>query len=288
MTDRVLTTNWKRIGRSGPTVDGRVIEPKMIDDAAASYNKDLFTAMIWPEHYRWFNMGTVEQLKSVDNDEGGKDLFAILSPNSYYIEANKQGQKLFTSMELLPNFRKTDSWYLTGLGATDDPASVATSEVRLSSFASADGVFLSSKTEVVEREFTEQPKESFMSRLSAFMFKPNTDEEAAMAYTATLENLRKEMEELKASYAALKATGDKEAANKPTSLDEVFTKLDERINEIVDAKFAALPKDNELARAAIEAKLDELATKFSNALKEQPGTPAGEHHGSENELAGIY
>lgn len=292
MADRNLNTNWKRIGRSGHTVDGRVIKPEMIDDAAASYNKDLFTALIWPEHYRWFNMGSVEALKSVDNDEGGKDLFAILSPNSYYIEANKQGQKLFTSMELWPDFRKTGTWYLTGLGATDDPASAATSEIRLSSTAAKEGVFLSQNTEVIECEFAEPKKESFLGRLSAPFFTSKPNEATDMADKSALAKMQQDIDALTTKFSALKSLADADAKNTidaPAINAEAFSGLVSRVAAI-EAKHSEISAvDYSVRVTAAETELADLKEKLSNALREQPATNGGEHHGNEkNELADIY
>jgi hypothetical protein len=290
MSDRSLTTNWKRIGRSGATVDGRVIEPKMIEEAAANYNKDLFTALIWPEHQRWFNMGTVDAIKATDNDEGGKDLFALISPNSYYLEANKQGQKLFTSMELWPNFRKTGTWYLTGLGATDTPASVAISEIRLSNIAAKEGVFLSQIVEMTEREFTEPQKESFMSRLAAPFFKSKPDE-TDMADKAALEKLQQSIDALETKFASLKGIAD-DATKTPDAAvinAEAFAALVSKVAAI-EAKHSEISMDNFSVRTtAIETELADLKEKLSNALSEQPGTQGGEHFGVESDkLADVY
>lgn len=292
MSDRSLTTNWKRIGRSGPTVDGRVIEPKMIEEAAANYNKDLFTALIWPEHQRGSTWGTVDAVKATDNDEGGKDLYALISPNSYYIEANKQGQKLFTSMELRPDFRKTGTWYLTGLGATDDPASVATSEIRLSNIAAKEGVFLSQIVEMTDKEFTEATKESFMSRLAAPFFK-NKPDDTDMADKAALQKLQQSIDALETKFASLKGLADDAAkapdANAAAINAEAFSALVSKVAAL-EAKHSEIYADNYSVRVtAAETELADLKEKLSNALAEQPGTQGGEHFGAkEDELADVY
>ena len=179
MADRVLRTDFKRIGRSGPTVDGRMINEKMIDEMAASYDKSLFTALIWPEHQRYANYGTVEALRAEDNDEGGRDLFAVLSPNSFYIGSNQYGQKLFTSMEVIPDFRKTGKAYLGGLGATDDPASAATSEVRFSKIADQGGVLLTQAVEATIKTFEDTVQLSLIDQLlEKFNIKPIEEEKS--------------------------------------------------------------------------------------------------------------
>lgn len=88
-----LKSEWKRIGRSGKTIDGRIIEPEWVIEAAENYDKDeQYTALMWPEHERWYNMGTIERLKYEKNNEGGVDLYAEINPNQYYLDANKAGQ----------------------------------------------------------------------------------------------------------------------------------------------------------------------------------------------------
>jgi hypothetical protein len=109
-----------------------------LQQAAKNYNQSLFTALVWPEHSRAYNMGKVDSLRAAANVEGGTDLLARIAPNDYYLNANNAGQKLFTSMELIPNFRDTKEWYLSGLAATDSPASAATSEMRFSALHSQD------------------------------------------------------------------------------------------------------------------------------------------------------
>jgi hypothetical protein len=317
---RDLTTGWKRIGRSGPAVDGREIKPEMIVQAAANYNKDLFTALIWPEHFRYINLGTVEELRAADNEEGGKDLFAKISPNQFYLQANSAGQKLFTSMELTPDFRKTGQWYLTGLGATDDPASAATTEMRLSATAKP-GVFLAKAVEHAEHEFNDQ-KPGFLSKLAAALFTNPTFEDEDMAENAELKKLKADMEALQQKFAALKpGDGDKPGEQKPVgNEEEQFNKLVDRLGASIAEKFGLKeqpkpnPEDEQFNKLlgrlsaaleekfgknpagegdkgdkgdkggedvqALQAQFKALSDKLNAALKEQPGTKAGEHFGA--------
>lgn len=304
---RDLTTGWKRIGRSGPAVDGREIKPEMIVQAAANYNPDVYKALIWPEHFRYINLGTVEELRAADNEEGGKDLFAKISPNQFYLQANSAGQKLFTSMELTPDFRKTGQWYLTGLGATDDPASAATTEMRLSASAKP-GVFLAKAVEHTEYEFTDQDKPGFFQRLASAFFTNQQPEEDIMASQADMEKFKNDLlsaidQKIDQKFAALKPGGEadkKPEDKKPELTDtEKFAAMIEAAIEKAAEKFAKKDdqaddkkpeaKKDEQAEgkktdadkfSAMEAELKALQEKFNAALKEQPGTPAGEHFGA--------
>lgn len=294
MASKDLKTGWKRIGRSGPAVDGREINPEMIEQAAANYNKELFTALIWPEHFRYINLGTVEALRVADNEEGGKDLFAMIAPNQFYLQANSAGQKLFTSMELTPDFRKTGQWYLTGLGATDDPASAATTEMRLSASAKP-GVFLAKAVEHEEHTFNDQQKPSFFEKLATALFSNTNVEDEDMADKAAIEKLKADMDALDAKFAALKTAGDKKPEDTKTGKEvtaEEFSSLVDLISDKVAEKLGEkFSKQDDKTQApkgdaaddkykALQDELKALSDKFAAALKEQPGTDAGEHFGS--------
>jgi molybdopterin converting factor small subunit len=272
---RDLTTGWKRIGRSGPAVDGRVIKPEMIEQAAANYNKDLFTALIWPEHFRYINLGTVEELRAADNEEGGKDLFAKISPNQFYLQANSAGQKLFTSMELTPDFRKTGQWYLTGLGATDDPASAATTEMRLSASAKP-GVFLAKAVEHADHTFNDQSEPSFLKKIAAALFTNPTFEDEDMAENAEFKKLKADMDALQQKFAALKPSESEKPGEQKSAgnEDELFNKLADKLSTTIAEKFGLKeqPKPN-----PEDEQLNKLFTKLSTMLEEKFGKkPDGE------------
>jgi len=282
MAGRVLQTDWKRIGRSGPTVDGRNIDPKIIDEMAASYNKDLYTALIWPEHQRYVNYGTVEALRSEANEEGGKDLFAIISPNEFYTGSNHYGQKLFTSMEITVDFRKSGKAYLTGLGATDDPASAATSEIRLSAARQA-GIVESDNVEAFTKPFEQVVQPSLFEQFKELFTKSTEGQD--MAEKAEIEKLNQGLAELKAMFAKLPQTEAGAGAKpeeKPSDLAVVLSRLDS-----LEEKFSALQKDGgDKATVtpedfnAFKEKLEAFGNQLADALKEQPGTQAGEHFGA--------
>ncbi len=130
-----LISDWLCIATSGETVDGRVIEPQWLIDAATTYSRETYTALLWPHHeddisYRQYsyNLGEVDSLKYEKFGEKIK-LFAKLIPNQFLIEANRLGQKLFTSIEILPNFAETGYGYLFGLAVTDIPNSLGTEKL---------------------------------------------------------------------------------------------------------------------------------------------------------------
>ena len=134
---RSLISYWKRVATSGPTVDGREILPQELRDVAETYSPSKYTAVIWAEHERWSGShGTVFAVRLVeeadDLEPGQVALEAQLKPNQKLLWLNDQGEKLFTSVEILPNFANTGKAYLTGLAVTDQPASLGTQELYFS------------------------------------------------------------------------------------------------------------------------------------------------------------
>ncbi len=132
------TSDWVIVATEGSTVDGRKITKSWINDMAALYSKDEYTALIWPEHYRssWApfegkNWGVVEELKAEKKDDKLR-LFAKITPNQYLVDANKDGQKLFTSIEPNPDYKGEGRCYLEGLAVTDSPASTGTTQLKFS------------------------------------------------------------------------------------------------------------------------------------------------------------
>lgn len=134
---RSLVSYWKRVATSGTTADGREILPQELRDIAETYKPSKYTAVIWCDHERWSGShGTVFAVRLVeegdDLEPGQIGLEAQLKPNDRLLQLNDQGQKLFSSIEITPNFAGSGKAYLTGLGVTDEPASLGTQELYFS------------------------------------------------------------------------------------------------------------------------------------------------------------
>jgi hypothetical protein len=251
---------------------------------AETYDPSVYTALIWPEHFRYFNMGRVLDLRAVGNSEGGQDLQAILSPNEYYLNANSYDQKLFTSMEIQADFRKTGKAYLIGLGATDSPASTGTTEVR---FSRQDPDSMVSMP--VEITFSPKPtKPSFIER---FLGKDPETEDEAMDKEA-LKALAAEMKAFREELAALKpAQPSAEPPAKPAgdddkfkALEEKFSALEQKIDALKPAEPPAKPAGEDDKFKALEEKFSALDAKITEALSaphpggtKPPANPGGEN-----------
>ena len=147
---RSLVSFWKRVATSGPTVDGREILPQELRDIAETYKPSKYTAVIWCDHERWpGSHGTVFAVRLVEEVEdlapGQVALEAQLKPNDKLLWLNDQGEKLFTSIEITPNFANTGKAYLTGLAVTDEPASLGTQELYFSKRSSRTSYYAASQ-----------------------------------------------------------------------------------------------------------------------------------------------
>ena len=134
---RSLVSFWKRVATSGTTADGREILPQELRDIAETYSLAKYTAVIWSEHERWAgSYGTVFAVRLIEEAEdlepGQVGLEAQLKPNDKLLCLNDQGEKLFSSIEITPNFAGSGKAYLTGLAVTDSPASLGTQELYFS------------------------------------------------------------------------------------------------------------------------------------------------------------
>ncbi|UNP28081.1 GPO family capsid scaffolding protein [Lysobacter gummosus] len=125
-----------RVAVEGNTCDRRVIERSWLLDAAATYNRETYAARVWMEHIRSVSpespfgaYGDVLALKTemVEiNGERKLALFAQIQPTTSLVALNKKKQKLYSSIEIEPDFASTGRAYLTGLAVTDSPASLGT------------------------------------------------------------------------------------------------------------------------------------------------------------------
>lgn len=147
-----------RVFTEGHTTDGRVIDRQWIKDIVATYNTAKYAARIWMEHIRGISpdstfgaYGDVTAVKAEEVD-GKLTLFAQLEPTPELIALNKKKQKLFTSVEIDPDFAKSGQCYLVGLAVTDTPASLGTEMLEFSAKAEVNP--LASRKQRPENLFT--------------------------------------------------------------------------------------------------------------------------------------
>ncbi|OAT18839.1 phage capsid scaffolding protein [Buttiauxella noackiae ATCC 51607] len=127
-----------RIGVEGDTCDGRLISGTDIQEMASAFDPRVYGCRINLEHLRGIlpdsifqRYGDVVELKAaqIEDDSvlnGKWALFAKIAPLDNLVDMVGKGQKVYTSMEIQPNFANTGKCYLVGLAVTDDPASLGT------------------------------------------------------------------------------------------------------------------------------------------------------------------
>lgn len=165
-----------RIATEGATTDGRVISADWIRQMAKNYDPKKYGARINMEHYRGIlpdgpfkAYGDVRSLKAEEVEiDGGKRLalFAEIDPTPALVEMTKQRQKIYTSMEVDPNFARSGEAYLVGLAVTDSPASLGTEMLKFASTAQTNPFAarkqsaenLISEAVEVALDFTEEPQ----------------------------------------------------------------------------------------------------------------------------------
>ncbi|SPZ86351.1 phage capsid scaffolding protein (GpO) [Shigella boydii] len=130
-----------RVAVSGSTVDGREISPVHLREAAENFNPDVYAARVNVEHYlspcpssEFSAMGDVTALSTEDITEGplaGRTaLYAEIEPTECMKQLVADGKKIYSSIELHPQFSVNGRAYLVGLAMTDTPASLGTERLK--------------------------------------------------------------------------------------------------------------------------------------------------------------
>ena len=133
-----------RVATEGATTDGRKIERSWIDQMGKNFDRTKYGARVWLEHYRgtvpggpFDALGDVIAVEARTVEDGKRALFAQIEPLPALVEMNKKKQKLYTSIEVHPEFADSGEAYLSGLAVTDSPASLGTEMLAFAAGASA-------------------------------------------------------------------------------------------------------------------------------------------------------
>ncbi|WP_409309017.1 GPO family capsid scaffolding protein [Pectobacterium sp. B1J-3] len=141
MAAKATTRKKFRVAVSGATVDGREIKPEHLRDAAANYSPEVYGARVNVEHYLspypdsdFGAMGDVTALSAEDITDGplsGRTaLYAEIEPSARMKQLTDAGKKVFSSIELHPQFALNGKAYVMGLAMTDTPASLGTERLK--------------------------------------------------------------------------------------------------------------------------------------------------------------
>lgn len=238
------TSKFFRVATEGATTDGRNIDRATIEQIAATYNPATYGARIWLEHIRGIlpdsqfkAYGDVIAVKAeeVDTDSGKKlALFAQIEPTTELVAINKAKQKLYTSLEIQPDFADSSKPYLVGLGVTDSPASLGTEALKFSAGRKqqTDNLFTSAVEVTLEFEEPQGGKladvvKGLLARFSnatgsnAAQFADITEavQELAGHVVTASDNYAAAVKRIEAAEKSLKATQE-ELATFKTQMDE--------------------------------------------------------------------
>ena len=128
-----MPSKFFRVATEGATTDGREIQRSWIEQMAKNFNRQKYGARVWLEHMRgmlpessFAALGDVLAVEARTVEDGKLALFAQIEALPALVAMNKAKQKIYTSIEVDPNFAKSGEAYLTGLAVTDSPASLGT------------------------------------------------------------------------------------------------------------------------------------------------------------------
>ncbi|MFG6090888.1 GPO family capsid scaffolding protein [Enterobacter soli] len=236
-------SKWFRIGVEGDTCDGRIISGDDIQDMADTFDPRVYGCRINLEHLRGIlpdsvlkRYGDVTEVKAeiISDDSalnGKKALFGKIAPLDELVSMVNAGQKVYTSMEIRPNFANSGKCYLVGLAVTDDPASLGTEYLEFCSRATQNP--LAGKKAHADDLFS-------VASLAALEFEDVPD---TMLNSLT--------EKVKAIFSRKQASDDArfadvhEAVTTVTELVQTnLTATDQRVNEL-ETQLAQLKQANE-------------------------------------------
>lgn len=280
MAQEIKISNWLCIAQEGKTIDGREIKREWLESAVKNYSPEFYQALIWCEHEdvdsRLFstNLGTVEELK-LEEKNGKLRLLARLRANAILQSMNEQEQKIYSSVEIMPNFPDEGEFYLVGLAATDQPASTGLS--RLAFSANKNGL-RSEPVLLFENNHSSPNKNTNLLKLiNREKYSMTQDEiDALQAELAEARRLNAEQQEQINQLQDQLANGNTSAAQKTaeeiqTNAEDVEKKIEDAQDVAGDAEFSKIKKEIEQLKSENAA----LTNKFNALMKTPVGTKPG-------------
>lgn len=289
MAQEIKISDWLCIAQEGKTIDGREIKREWIESVAKNYSIELYQALIWCEHEDPFwrqwsaNLGTVEELKT--EEVGGKlRLMARLRANSILQSMNEQEQKIYSSVEILPDFPDEGSYYLVGLAATDQPASTGLSRLAFSKngqntakgFRAAPVLFLGSGKTGTPKHNIDFSK--FTKRENYSMTQEEID--ALIAELEEAKQLIIELQEQNKELIAQLESGNTEAAQESAEEmqaaaeqagDSIETAQEVAKDAVDNTEFAAIKKELAKLKAENKSLSDRFSALMNKSVTKKPG-----------------
>ena len=247
-----------RIAVEGATTDGRVISRSWISQMAKNYDPSMYGARVNMEHIKGYTpdspfrrYGDVTALSAEEIADGpmkGKlALYGEIDPTPELVELTKARQKIYTSVEVNPEFSDSGEAYLVGLAVTDDPASLGTEILSFSANARTNPLAsrkqhkdnLFTAAEETEIEFFDEAEAgpSLLARVTAlFSSKKKTDDErfndVSAAVTAVAEQVQQngdahgqKLSALEKQFSERAEAIEKQAGEDRTALSDLQAQL---------------------------------------------------------------
>jgi hypothetical protein len=148
-----------RVAVEGATVDGRTIDRAWIQQMADTFNPATYGVRVNMEHIRGVTAdgpfkayGDVRAVKAQEDEIeiAGKKakklcLYAQIEPTDELVAYNQKSQKIYSSVEIQPDFAKSGKAALVGLAVTDSPASLGTEVLQFSASKGEQGFLVGRK-----------------------------------------------------------------------------------------------------------------------------------------------
>lgn len=270
MAQELKISDWLCVAQEGKTIDGREIKREWLESIAKNYNPELYQALIWCEHedplWRQFsaNLGTIEELK-LEEKNGKLRLLARLRANAILQSMNEQEQKIYSSVEILPDFPEDGDFYLVGLAATDQPASTGLS--RLSFSTNKNGFRTAPVLLFGNNEISESKQKINLSKLTREIFSMTQEEiDALLEQLAEANALIQELQEQNKTLLEQLENGNTEAAQE--TAEEIQEQIDDIEESVEEAQDVAEGSETSTEYSKLARQIEQLK-RDNNALKQR-------------------
>lgn len=270
MAQEIKISDWLCIAQEGKTIDGREIKREWLESSVKNYSPEFYQALIWCEHEdvdsRVFssNLGTVEELK-LEEKNGKLRLLARLRANAILQSMNEQEQKIYSSVEIMPNFPDEGDFYLVGLAATDQPASTGLS--RLSFSTNKIGFRTAPVLLFGNNEISKSKQKINLSKLTREIFSMTQEEiDALLEQLAEANALIQELQEQNKALLEQLENGNTEAAQE--TAEEIQEQIDDIAESVEEAQDVAEGSEPSTEYSKLERQIEQLK-KESKVLQQR-------------------
>ena len=246
MANKAQKSKFFRVATAGATTDGRNIEAVQLQQMAKTYDRAKYGARIFVEHIRGLNpewgfrcMGDVIALRTGEVEIDGEKrvtLEAQIEPTAEFVKLTKNGQKIYSSIEIQPDFAGTNAAYLIGLGVTDSPASLGTEILQFAAQNPASSPFSKRKQQpgnlfseaveiALEFEDVEDEGPTLVERITQ-LFKSNRDTDSAR-----FADIHAAVEDIAWRFSAYRDITDQRLLNMAAQQTQDYAATDQRLQD---------------------------------------------------------